>query len=537
MKKTRYILFLLVTAIAVFVACNKRTPTWDTQILAPIVNTSMSVNNLVTGTTVKANPDSSVTIVYSDSLYTLNQDSLFRIPDTTVLFAFPSPITTTVSPGGTIYSSTTTSKYGVSSVQLTEAIIKSGFVKFEVISHVHGLTDFSYTAPGATLSGNPLSFTMKVPAATGTSPGIDSIILPLDGYKIDFTGPSHNSYNLLTTIVNGILDPSAPPTVVNAGDSLIVRTTFYSLVPYYGQGYFGKSVRNIGPKTTAFPLFKKFTSGSLSLQDVTVNFTLKNGFGVDASINISQLTSLNRAGAAVSLTDPAIIGNTIHINRATQTYNPAAPVNPTVQTFTIDPSNSNILAWVDNLPVNVQTALQITTNPLGNVSGSNDFAFYGYGIQAYLDVTVPLSLVASNLTLADTVAVNYGSGSTSFQQIKSGTFTLYATNDFPFSAGMQIYLLDGTNTHIIDSIMLPNQSIAAGTTDATTGKVISPVNSQLVIQLNVNQAKELFNTKNIIITSRFNMNCPTCIPAFSKIYDYYYLNLKLVGNFDYQVKG
>ena len=285
-----------------------------------------------------------------------------------------------------------------------------------------------------------------------------------------------------------------------------------------------------------FPVFSKITSGTLNLQNVSVDLTLTNGFGVDASLLLSQLSSYNsRTNTTVNLVDNAVVGSTIHVNRATPTNNaaPASPVNSSRDSFAINPSNSNILAWLDNMPTAVGYALQVTTDPMGNISGSNDFAYYGYGISANINVTIPLSLIAGNLTLADTLAVNFGGSGSTTQHVKSGTLTIYATNGFPFSAGLQLYLLN-SNSIIYDSLFFPaNQIIAAAPVNAVTGIVTTPQSSVLTISLNAAQTQQLFNTKNMILRARFNMGS---LPStYRKIYDYYQLNLKLVGNFDYQV--
>jgi hypothetical protein len=265
-----------------------------------------------------------------------------------------------------------------------------------------------------------------------------------------------------------------------------------------------------------------------------VNFSLTNAFGVDASLVLSQLSSYNsRTNTTVNLVDNAVIGPTIHVNRATPTNNPSSPVDPTVLNFAINPSNSNILAWLDNIPNNVTYAVQIETDPLGNVSGSNDFAYYGHGINANINVTIPLSLVANNLTLADTLGVNFaGSGSAS-QHVKSGTLTIYASNGFPFNAGLQMYLLNNNNV-VCDSLFIPAQNIASGNVNALTGIVSSPQSSTLTIALNEARTQELLNTKNMILYARFNMGSTSPL-TYRKIYDYYQLNVKLVANFDYQV--
>ncbi|HSY75856.1 MAG TPA: hypothetical protein VK890_03300, partial [Bacteroidia bacterium] len=359
----------------------------------------------------------------------------------------------------------------------------------------------------------------------------------ISGYTVDFTGPSHNGNNLITTSITGIVDPNGGTLVTVSGNGIIITATFYNLLPYYGQGYFGQITKSIGPSQSSFPLFNKISSGVLDLKDMNVNFTLKNGFGVDARAFISQLTSINSRPGGINLgLNANIIKNAININRATQTHNPASPVNPSVKTFSLTPANSNILNWVDNLPTSIGYAIQITTDPkpIGN-EGFTDFVFYGQGIQAYFDISVPLNIAANNLTLQDTTPVSFANSSQA-KQIKSGTFSIYATNMFPFSAGLQIYILDN-NMHVTDSLLTSPQLIYNADTNYR-GIVTIPKNSVIPITLDANQANALFSAKNIIIKAIFNTGCTTCTGIkYSKIYSTYQLNIKLVGNFDYQVKG
>ncbi len=544
-KLNRAFVALLLLCVAGVFSCRKNpSPSWDTQILAPLIKTSLSINNLVTNTSTSINPaDSSVTLVYSDSLYSLTLDSLLKIHDTTLtnVFGGVGTFTFTVNGGNSIlpFSTSTDSvtTYKTGSVELTKAILQAGSVELEVRSYIPGITDYTYTVPSATLNGQPLTLTVKVPAANGNIPGQkDTTINSLNGYVVDFTGPSHNGNNDIVTRLRGILDPSINSLVVNSSDSIVIKATFHNILPYYGQGYFGQTKKVVGPSKSNFPLFNNITAGILNLKNVNVTFTIKNGFGVDAQIIIPQLTSINQrpGGVTVPLTG-TIINNAININRATQTYNSAMPVNPSIQTYSLNPTNSNILQWVDNLPNSIGYTIQLNTDPLGNVSGNTDFAFLGQGIKAYLDVSVPLYIAANNLTLADTLPVNFASSSQA-EQIKSGTFTLYASNLFPFSAGIQLYLLDN-NKHVIDSLCSTPQTIAAGVPN-TSGFVTMAQNSVLTIPINPLQASRLFSSHNIIVVARFNTGCTTCLPIqYSKIYSNYMLNIKLIGNLDYQVKG
>lgn len=523
---------ILIWASGLFVSCRKPSPTWDTNILAPVVNASLSINNLMADSLVQKNADSSVTLVYNSSLYDMNTDSLVKMPDTTLFYPYGYPFAspTTVNPGQyLIYPNTNTTSYGISTAQIRKATVQNGFVDIEVTSHITQPTDITYTVPSATLNSVPLTIYVKVPADNGSAPGYVKHTYSLANYNVDFTGPTHNSYNSITTSIHAIIDSNAGVATINYGDSLVVKATFYNISPSYARGYFGTVTKSYTAQVP-FTIFGKVVGGNLDLQDMSVNMELDNYLGVDARVTLTQLSSVNtRTGNTVNLTDAGLLNNGINVNRATETFNPASPVSPSTQSFSISPANSNILAWADNLPDYVNYAVQITTDPIGNVSGSNDFAYNGYGIRSNLNISVPLSLIANNLTLEDTLNVNF-SNSTQAQQVKSGTFTLYATNGFPFSAGLQVYLLD-SNMKIADSLMVGPQTITAGTINGS-GIVISPQNSTIICPLNTERTQLLLKTKHLIIYSRFNMG-----PPYLKIYSYYLLNVKLVGNFVYQLKG
>ena len=518
----------------IFISCHRDSPSWDTQILAPVVNASMSINNIITFSYIKNNPDSTVSLVFTDSLYNLNIDTIVTIPDTVLNYDETNILgTQTINPGTEMFVSTpnpTTTIYPIGSVELTEGILQSGYLIFAIRNPLSQPVDYYYKVLNVIKGTDTLHVDTVIKAFQSLT-----IKIPLNGYTINFKGPSGNGYNDITTSIEVYLDPSAIPVVIPSGDTVVSsKVSFTNVIPYYAKGYFGTTTKSFGPENVAFPVFNKIVAGTLNLQNVSVNLILTNGFGVDASLILSKLTS-NRNGDTIPLHATGVVGSTIHVNRATATNSPApaSPVNPSVLNFTINPTNSNIINWLDNMPTSIGYSLQVTTDPLGNVSGSNDFAYYGYGISANINVTIPLSLIANNLTLADTLAVNLAGSANTTQHIKSGTLTIYASNGFPFSAGLQLYLLNKNNI-VYDSLFIPaTQTINAAPVNAVTGIVTNPQSSVLTISLDAAHTQELFNTKNIILHARFNMgNLPS---TYRKIYDYYQLGLKLVGNFDYQI--
>ena len=63
-------------------ACKKKDktqPRWDTEILAPLVKTSLSINDFLPDTAYVVKPDRSISLVYSQPLYGLGLDSLIKL--------------------------------------------------------------------------------------------------------------------------------------------------------------------------------------------------------------------------------------------------------------------------------------------------------------------------------------------------------------------------------------------------------------------------------------------------------------------------
>ena len=166
MSKVKGIIYLLL-CIAVFTTCKKQNdrPQWDVGILGPLVNGSLGINNLINDTLLKTNPDSSLTLVYNTNLYSLNIDSLFSIPDTTVATAFTVPFALTLSPGSQFPSLPTETHLAVNNVQLRYAIVKTGQAHIQAINKLHTKVIFTYTIPKATLAGVPFSVSAYVDSA------------------------------------------------------------------------------------------------------------------------------------------------------------------------------------------------------------------------------------------------------------------------------------------------------------------------------------------------------------------------------------
>lgn len=87
MKKTLGLFVLAIVLSVAISSCKKDARTqWDTEMLVPIANTNLSLNNLVKDSSIKTNPaDNSLILSFNRSLYSFSlADQVVNIPDTSI---------------------------------------------------------------------------------------------------------------------------------------------------------------------------------------------------------------------------------------------------------------------------------------------------------------------------------------------------------------------------------------------------------------------------------------------------------------------
>ncbi|MCX6295687.1 MAG: hypothetical protein NTX97_06400 [Bacteroidetes bacterium] len=529
MRKS-FLLFLLVTPLF-FSSCRKEMgkASWDTELLAPLVDASLNINNILPDSYLQANADSSLKIVFNSDLYKINIDTLFNIGDTTIHngYAVGGPVS--LFPGFAIpFPPSASTTYSIPGIELRKVIVKSGFVTFHVKSKIQEATTYVYSIPCATIAGVPFSINVNVPARVGSTPGVYNQTFDLSGYTINLTGPTGTLINTIYTSLSANISSAATSSVtVTPSDSLIIDNTFFDIIPYYAKGYFGNNTYNVGPSESGFTLFDRIVDGTIQLEDVNFNFKIENPIGMDARLHVNNISSINtHTGTAINLVN-SLIGSPININRASES---GGTVFPTYASFPLNTTNSNIKQMIENLPNKFSYSMQMVTDPLGNISGSNDFIYSEKLLKASLDMEIPLSLVANNLTLADTLALNV-SPSNGTQSIHDGTITLFANNGFPFNAKLQLYLLDDNNV-AVDSIFGYANTIVEAPVNSSL-RVISKKMTKITIPVSESKMDQLYHTKKAVLKVKFNTIDQ---PQYIKIYSEYSIDVKLVGDFNYTIQ-
>lgn len=518
-----FIVFTLV------ISCRKAIdkPTWDVDVIAPLVNTSLNINQLLPADVLIVNGDTSLKIVYNTDIFNIDVDSLFKIPDTTITEIYNVPLNLIADPGDSFYSNDEERPLNVTNgVELNYASIESGFIELEVFNDIQEKVLVTYKILSATKFGDTLTLTELIDAGTSTQPGYFKKTIDIRNYNLNLTGINGNKTNTVVTQAVASVDTNGSTVNINIGQKIRYNNTLKDVVPYYVRGYFGSQSYHFGPETTDFTVFDRIVDGTLDIEDVDVNISFENGIGVDAQLVINQFKTINTRNGANASLNHSIIGTPININRSTQT-NSVPEVNYTFYTNFLSTSNSNIDNLIELFPNQLLYDINLLINPFGNISGSNDFVFKKHPLKTQLNVEFPLSLVANNLTLIDTSDLNLQQSTSG--KILDGTLFIYADNGYPFNADLSLELLD-ENLNSIKSLPVVN-TIASAPVDANL-KVIAKKQSVLSVPLTTADVDALYRTNKLVFKIAFNT---TAQPQFVKIYDGYTIDIKIIGDFAYQV--
>ncbi len=320
--------------------------------------------------------------------------------------------------------------------------VKSGKLRINLISTIQEDMTLNFEIPSATYGSATIQRTIKLPGApTGSSTRLDEVI-DMAGYLLDFRGKNPTIKDTVNTFHQKLrvtLDSSGRKVAVSLKDSIRILYQLEELVPEYAIGYLGQTLNDIPLTTSPFALFKGL-SGDIDLRDLTASILVKNGIGAQGRIKVKTLEGRNIFTNNTVALSAVPFNSDILINPAI--FN---PFKENVTQINLDGNNSNIKSFAENLPQELRYAMEIETNPNGNISNWNDFVYDFSKLDVYLRVETPASLGIGGLTLRDTQPVFF-SNIKNLEKIKGAKIFMEVVNDYAVEAIIELTFLDADGT-------------------------------------------------------------------------------------------
>lgn len=350
--------------------------------------------------------------------------------------------------------------------------VRSGNLKLQLFTSIQEDMTLYLQIPSASKGGVFLNEVVKVPGAAPGTPTVLNREIDLTGYTLDYRGKDPNNRDTVNTIhqiIRATLDSSGRKVDVSLTDSVNISYTLNQILPDYAIGYIGTNVTETGDATVPFDVFNKI-SGDVSLSDLTVRLKVSNGIGAEGSILTRSVVSHNtQTGNKVTLTGP-IINTEYPVQSAI-----FSPFLPREQVVTYDKNNSNVIAFIENLPNQLDYNMKIALSPNGNTNNWQDFIYYDSRFKVDLEMVIPGAFSLKDLRFKDSIAFDIASTSNS-EKIKSGVINLFYENSYPIDLEAKLAVFDEQG-NFLDSLGTEGLTVFAAATGNSTsmGKAVLPI--------------------------------------------------------------
>jgi hypothetical protein len=560
LKQQVFIILILLSALTavVFQSCVRNTIditspnlNWNPNIAAPLINSSLTIANIISNTNNSANvvvdKTNFCTLVYKSTLFSYMAKDLIQLPVQTVSQSYSLSAAQIaqlqLNPGQSFsvnyVQAVNFDTTGTGGILVDSIIYKSGILSDYIVSGFKYNIAITALIPSARKAGISFSSTVNI-NYTGAIPTVSTNNMDISGYHFDMTDSVHgsNKFNIYYALAFiPVAGSSISPTDQITFTQTCANPMFDKLFGYMGN----KSLVPVGKNldTCALSIFKNAVSGggTFTLQDPRMTFIISNSFGLPVNANITKLIGYT-AFPPQSL---ALTGYPTPLPIISPTITQIGQLK--VDSFFLNNTNSNLAAVVNSSPQNIIYQLSAQANPAG-LTHSN-FVIDTSRISVDLSVQLPLYGTMKNFTVVDTIKtfnININSGSNS-SSTTSGNTTITATieslllrttvsNGFPDSAIVQIYVTDSLyHKPYLDSLLGTNGLIMnsgqVSTSGPNIGQVISPSVKVTDSYFNAARAAKLTNSKNThalikaTISTYNNGNTPV------KIYSTEQINVKV----------
>ncbi|UKN02414.1 hypothetical protein K6119_02625 [Paracrocinitomix mangrovi] len=490
--KIKRLIFVAVIMLAV-VSCKKEKTTWDTNWSAPLVHGNLTINDLVPSDYTTTNGDNYLSIVYNETAYSVSIDSIIQLPDTSIVestaFAFPLDVNP-----GFIWADSADQPWNLGDIEIKQVIAKEGTVTFKLTSEWGGKTKMTMDFPKIILNGTPFYQSYYLPAGSQANPTVSIDAVDMSGYLMDLTGVSGDLYNTLSGLFLIESDEDTASFSVSTSDSVFYEISFTDVVVDYARGYFGQHTFS-DTTSIKLPFMDAVLSGAVDVDSIDMTVSIMNGFNLIAQAKLTQMSGINsKTGGITDLSFPQL-GSNLNINPATGgIYDWQYSAYP----ITINNTNSNIAAFIENLPDEILLGYEVIINPNGNITAGTDEKFPGSTLDIVVNGEFPLDIGANQLTLTDTFDISY-TGSESYTG-NNAEIILDYTNSFPLGADTKLYLLDDNNV-VLDSVVADNQLIS-GTYNGNN-YLTTPYSGSILFNLNSQHISYLEEAKKIALIVAF----------------------------------
>ena len=416
---------------------------WDPDIAAPVINTSLTMKNLMNetdGVSWQEDNDNLVSLVYAEEIISKKAKDIITIPDQasnkTINWDYPGGI-----PVGDSLSKTVvfTRQFDFNSDVIDSLTLANGKIDYYIETDMNHDSKMEITVPGLKKNGQSFKTTINLDY-TGSPPQTASKTFDVTGYKVEFSHSASQNYLNADVKITGYGDsnPNNSPYYYD------IETDFYNIEYSRLFGYLSQYEFDLNSDSVELDFFKGYDFKNVKINDPTVRLRFYNSCGMPFKGVFEELKAakpnneviLTKASGAplddVDIDKPDInqIGDQVITN------------------MVLDDNNSNIVNAFNIYPHWLIYDVTGVGNP-----GTNNYNFIldTSALTIEAEVDVPLFGSAENFILKDTVDFDISQNNNDIGELQKADMQVLIKNGFPLEADLQVYFADSNNV-VLDSL-------------------------------------------------------------------------------------
>ncbi len=374
-----------------------------------------------------------LTIFYRDTISYNAPDDLVEINDIVDGGSIPIPATTGPTNPDLEINDTFNVEYNPQNEEKLDSVYYTeGTLEATVTSSISGNLSYTLTFENTRNVSTEAPITLSGNVIGATS---DTQSQALANHVTRLTNAASNDFTV-GFLGNITLDATQS---TNDTDSIRVEFIYRDQVFSAVFGKFGRDTLAVGNQEIDLGFFNEIGESGIKFGNPKMRFDIRNSFGLNMGMDLSGVQGDGGEGTtAVSLTGD-IVDNPPRISGSTELSTPVQSI------FEINAENSNLENLLSSSPTRLIFNVSGLTNPTENdLSGSN-FLQPTSGIEAFIEMEIPMEVKVSDLEQTDTISLGNG---LNISDIDSAFLRVHTLNEIPFSVSLKIDIQDSTNTTI-----------------------------------------------------------------------------------------
>ena len=378
-------LLAVMVAFALTIGCNRAPIRWEVDLALPLIDDVIEWTDVFSDTALFSTDGTTATLAYHGALSSWDIASLTQLPDTVVTEDLsPSFVggPFQVPPGAILLDTEEDIVFKGIDQAFRYIRLESGSISYSVESSTNGYVELHYGFPSVTIGGQEVNLDVLLPPSVSGVIQSETGTIDLTGAEIDLTGVSGTEINRIASQLTIGTPAYLPDTAqVYGDDSISVSMHFQDMMVRQVAGYFGEELVDLNVEQTVFDP-EIFLGGFIDVSPSRARLEFQNTIGADLRLTLDALSV-----DGIALDHPAF-GVPQLISRADWQGDAVVPAIWEMDLLQTGPSFFELLGY---LPQSVTVLGSATLNPLGDVSGGNDFFDAQVPPELVLDLEWPLN--------------------------------------------------------------------------------------------------------------------------------------------------